>query len=117
MVTSWLTVCDAGVSDECYSSLLHALQSDTDQHLWNTTLAPYEKYRKDLTTVDGVVLYKGRVVVPPVLQPQVLHNLHLAHLGTTGMALRTSNSVWWPKISEDIQRVRSQCSTCQSNAP
>ena len=48
-----------------------------------------------MSQVDGVVLYKGRVVVPVALRRQVLDALHRAHQGVTGMNLRAQDSVWW----------------------
>jgi hypothetical protein len=70
-----------------------------------------------MTVVDGVALYKGRVIVPRVLRPEVLGALHRAHQGTTGMTLRAHDSVWWPQITVDLQAVRDGCVTCRKNAP
>ena len=33
------------------------------------------------------------------------------------MTLRSQNSVWWPKFSEDVQSVRDACAVCRRNAP
>ena len=33
------------------------------------------------------------------------------------MVLRTSGSVWWPNISEDLAQKRESCQTCRHNAP
>ena len=33
------------------------------------------------------------------------------------MTLRTQNSVWWPNISKDLDKVRATCSVCHKNAP
>ena len=70
-----------------------------------------------MTSVDGVVLYKGRVVVPKVLRQQALHLLHLAHQGETGMCLRSHEAMWWPNITSDISQIRAKCETCTKNAP
>ena len=115
LVISWEDVKTAAILDEPYADLLNALHSDTE--IWNDSLAEYKKYKKDMTKVDGVVLYKGRVVVTQVLCPQTLQALLLAHQGETGMVLRTHEAVWWPNITSDITETRARCSTCHKNAP
>ena len=113
--TSWSQLQDAGSSDKVYSSLLHVLQTDHDQHLWDTFLSDYKQVKDQLTTVDGGLLYKNRVVVPSVLQH--LNALHKAHQETTSIQLRVSDSVWWPKISQDLARTKDSCHSCMRNSP
>ena len=115
LVTSWDTVRTSGISDPNYSQLLHEIQSDNST--WPDTLSEYKRFRNDLTTVDGVVFFKGRVVIPKVLRQQTLQSLHLAHQGESSMQLRTQESVWWPNITKDIATTRATCTTCHKNAP
>ena len=115
LVTSWEDIKTAAISDEVYTELLTALHLDDDT--WPENLAEYKRYRKEMSTVDGVVLYKGRVVVPLLLRPQTLQALHSTHQGETGMILRTHEAVWWPNITSDIAETRARCSTCVRNAP
>ena len=66
LVVSWNLVKTAGVSDKSYASLIHALSQDSEPD-WDSPdnmITEYKRYRNDMSTVDGVVLYKGRVVVP-----------------------------------------------------
>ena len=102
LLTTWEAVKTAGISDPQYSTLLHAVQSSHDT--WPNTVADFKRYKDDLSTVDGVVTYKGRVLVPQVLQPQVLQSLHQAHQGASTMVLRTQESVWWPSIAKDLEK-------------
>ena len=96
---SWETVRTAGMSDEVYSGLLHAISHDGTSELWDTLLLEYRRYRAEYTTIDGVVLFRGRIVIPEALRTDVLSALHRAHQGTTGMGLRAQDSVWLPKFS------------------
>ena len=48
-----------------------------------------------ITTVDGVAFFKG----------------------TTGLNLRSQDSLWWLGISADIKNIRSKRTTCHTNAP
>ena len=117
LITSWESVREAGVSDQQYTDLHHVLQSYKDQHLWDKELAQYKRFRQDMTTVDAIVLFKGRVVITAELHHQVLEAIHRSHRGVTGMTLRTGDSVWWPGITVDIAAVRECCRFCIQNAP
>ena len=76
-----------------YASLLFALSQD-DTSPWDSSeLSEYKRYRQDMTLVDGIALYKGRIVVPKVLRQEVLGALHCAHQGATGMSLRAQDAV------------------------
>ena len=70
-----------------------------------------------MSSVDGVVLFKGRAVVPTALRPQILQVLHKAHQGVSTMNLRSQQSVWWPNISANIETIRASCAVCRQNAP
>ena len=75
------------------------------------------RYQDSLYVTDGVVLYKDRVVVPLLLRPTVLENLHSAHQGVSSMQLRAQSIVFWPGITAGIQEIRSKCRDCNRNAP
>ena len=77
----------------------------------------YHQYREFLSTVDGVVLYKGRVVVPPALRARVLEGLHAAHQGVTMMSARADGSVFWPGMATQIITTRQHCAHCNRMAP
>ena len=57
----------AGVSDPEYVALLYEMAADSKE--WPAVLSHYARFRNGLSNVDGVALYKGRVVVP-VLVPR-----------------------------------------------
>ena len=70
-----------------------------------------------MTIVDGVVVYRGRIVVPAGLLFEVLRALHRAHQGLTNMSLRAADTVWWPGLAKDLASVREGCQKCVENAP
>merc|ERR1739842_48000 len=75
------------------------------------------KLRDHLSTVNGVILYNDRVLVPLSLRTNVLSTLHSAHQGTSTMTARAESSVFWPGITKDIQNIRDRCNQCHRNAP
>ncbi|XP_052791355.1 uncharacterized protein LOC128225477 [Mya arenaria] len=69
-------------------------------------LREYFQFKDSLQTVDGVVLYKDRVVIPTCLRQEVLASLHSAHQGVTAMTSRAESSVFWPGITPAISALR-----------
>ena len=88
-----------------------------DRKLLRLELREYYHHRDHLSQVDGVPLFKGRVVIPVSLRKAVLETLHSAHQGVTGMTLRAQSCVWWPGITPQIKETRDKCRVCHENTP
>ena len=78
--TTWDLVKSATISDRSLNSLLDIIEtgfpcssSEIPQEL-----RPYFPLRDQLTTVDGVIIYNERVVIPPALHVNVLCNSSLS---------------------------------------
>ena len=76
-------------------------------------LEPYLHHRNDLTIQQGCVLWGTRVLVPSVLQQDILNEMHNTHLGMTKMKLLARAYVWWPKIDNHIEKLVLTCEICQ----
>ena len=61
--------------------------------------------------------HNSQVVVPRALREDVLRALHQAHQGSTSMALRAGNTVWWPEICGALNWVCEGNGQCRRNAP
>ena len=79
-------------------------------------LAEYWEYKDSLYAVEGVLMCKDRVLVPPKLRCEVLEGLHAAHQGVA-MTTRAQGAVTWPGITRYIYNIRERCMTCNRNAP
>ena len=66
LVTTIDAVKTGGISDDEHSTLLHHLQLDNDS--WPDIIASYKRYAQDMSTVEGIVLFKGRIVIPVLLR-------------------------------------------------
>ncbi len=77
----------------------------------------------DVTVVDGVAKYKGKVYVPDIatIKSKILFEHHDAitagHCGITKTNELISRLYYWPKMQEDIKKYISSCLSCQSNKP
>ena len=77
----------------------------------------YFKYRESIYEVDGVLICRDRILIPPKLREEVLEGLHAAHHGTDGMDTHAHSRIIWPGITCDTEKTRMQCMTCNRNAP
>ena len=116
---TWDRVRTATTSDTVMTDLLNIIESGMPENR-NTlpaNLRDYHQFRYDLHTVDGVVMYKHRVVIPPTLRPEILNSLHSTHQGVSSMTSRVEDSIFWPGITSDIMALRTNCNHCNRMAP
>ena len=76
-------------------------------------LSSYAKRATELTVAEGCLVFGGRVVIPKVLQKEVLAELHAEHTGITRMKAIARSFVWWPTLDNDIEHLVKACPTCQ----
>ena len=116
---TWPKVREATGSDTDLNRLLSIIESGVSEerdHL-PPPLQCYHQFRKHLYSVDGVILYKERVVIPSSLRPIILDSLHAAHQGISSMRARAETSVFWPGITSDIAKLRNSCNHCNRMSP
>ena len=69
-------------------------------------------YRDEVTAQNGV-LYKGsRIIIPKLLQKQMLLRTHSSHQGAEACIGRARDVIFWPGMTAEIKDMVSQCSTC-----
>lgn len=75
---------------------------------------PFWNIRLSLTTIDGLLFYGSRLVVPNSLRAEVLRSLHKAHQGVTKVLQRAESSVFWPGIRRRVEDTTMACGPCMS---
>jgi len=80
-------------------------------------LQQFHKLRQDLSIVDGLILYQGRIIVPKDMRRHVLEDLHASHQGMERTKRRARQTVFWPNINMDIENVVRGCEKCQAMLP
>ncbi len=75
---TWEQVQTATYSDDSMLLLISNIEDGIpdSKHL---SIREYHPFRKHLYCIDGVILYKDRIIVPPSLRPSCLSALHAAH--------------------------------------
>ena len=71
-----------------------------------------------MTNFEGfVLLNEKRIIIPFECRDDILKDVHLAHQGIVRMKRRARNTVYWPRIDMDIEKIVQGCEACQSRLP
>ncbi|GBM69072.1 hypothetical protein AVEN_181456-1 [Araneus ventricosus] len=57
----------------------------------------------------------ARLIIPESLRLEILKAIHEGHLGITKCRARAKESVWWPGLSTQIERIISSCDSCSKH--
>ena len=80
-----------------------------------TDLQKYWNYRDTLSIENGLLTCGSRIIVPHEMQAEMLQYIHDGHQGKERCLLRARNTVFWPKITYDIQELIERCIICQEH--
>ena len=75
-------------------------------------LKSYWSARFDITFHDGLLLHGTRLIIPEKLRPEILNRLHTGHQGIVKCRALARDSVWWPKLSAQIETLVKNCPEC-----
>ena len=75
----------------------------------------YWPHRDELAVHDGIILKGSRIIVPSSMRQDQLEKLHDGHQGQSGTLRRARQTLYWPKIQDDIQDMIARCEDCQKN--
>ena len=76
-------------------------------------LKTYWDCRDELTVENGLILKGCRVVIPTKLRNNYMSKLHMGHMGITKTQLRARDTIFWPRINQDIKNTVGSCHVCQ----
>ena len=79
-------------------------------------IAPYFKFKNNLTVCDNMLLFNNRIVVPKSLQRETLERIHAGHQGIERCRARVTVSVWWPGVMHSIAQWVQNCRECAEQA-
>ena len=109
----------AANQDPIYRRLIDAVKNgfpDAKEEL-EEALRPFWSLRRDLWIEEDLVMFNARVIVPSAQRQDILKKLHAAHSGVERSKRRARQTVYWPGISHDINRLVQSCEHCQSSRP
>ncbi len=73
--------------------------------------------REHTVAEDGLLYYRGRLVIPKGARSRLLESLHRGHVGVHTMTKRAVETVWWPGLTNDLKMKAAKCAACQSELP
>ena len=117
--TTWQRLKEATTADIDFQQLIELIEEGfpPQQAKMPNPIRQFYIHRLHLYTMDGVVIFRDRVVIPPALRDDCLQFLHSAHQGTTMMQAKADASIFWPGIAADISYHRSSCTPCNVMSP
>ena len=66
-----------------------------------------------LSIESGLITCGNRIIVPGEMKLEMLQYIHKGHQGKEHCLLRARNTVFWPKMTYDIQQLIEKCMICQ----
>ena len=96
-----------------------ALLKHTIRQGWPSTikevpnvLQPYWTFREELMIEDGIVLKGTQIVICTKKCEAVLKLIHEDHLGFKKCKLRAKDTVYWPGLHDQLERLILNCKLC-----
>ena len=79
---NWNQVCTVTSSDGDMATLLSIIEEGIPNHKYQlpSQLRDYHQFREHLYSIDSVIIYKCRIVIPPSLRQNYLSAFHVAHI-------------------------------------
>ena len=78
-----------------------------------TVLCEFWLYKEMLSINSGIITCGTRIIVPRKMRPEMLQYIHEGHQGKECCLLRARNTVFWPKMTYNIQQLIENCMICQ----
>ena len=72
----------------------------------------YWSYRDELTVHSGVIFRGNRVIIPRVLQPEMLKRIHASHFGAEAWLCKARDVIYWQTMNSEGKHFISNCTTC-----
>ena len=76
--------------------------------------SPYWNYRGEISTSDGIMFRRERVIILKSMQSEMLHTIHSSHLGVEKCKRRARDILYWPGMNSQIEDLISNCQTCNT---
>lgn len=76
----------------------------------------YWEFRGDITLQKGILMKGSRLIIPEIMQEEMIQRIHDAHQGIAKCRERAKLSVWWIGLSKQLEHVVKSCQKCIENS-
>ena len=80
-----------------------------------TDLHEFWPHKEMLSIESGLITCGNRILVPKEMKPEMLQYVHKGHQGKERCLLRARNTVFWPKMTYNVQQLIERCIICQEH--
>ena len=107
-------MCEASQADDTLPLLKYTIQKGRPSTIKElpSEILPYWTFWEELTIEDGLILKDTRIVVPSMKQAEILKLIHEGHLGLTKCKLRAKETVYWPGLNDQLEKLVLYCQLC-----
>ena len=105
---------EASQADDTLAILKYTIQKGWPSNIKElpSELQPYWTFHEELSIEDGFILKGTRIVVPSSKQVEILKLIHEGHLGLTKCKLRAKETVYWPGLNKQLEKLVLNCKLC-----
>ena len=105
------------VQDNQLTRLSHYINTGfpCDKKNLPTDLHEFWNHTETLSVKSRLITCGNRIIVPKEMQPEMLQYIHEGHQGKERCLLWARNTVFWPKMTYDVQELIERCIICQEH--
>ena len=99
--------------DETCRLIVSYCQSEwPEKHKLPAAVHPYYSVASEISVQQGLLMRGGRIIIPPSLRQEILGKIHAGQQGITKCHERARQSVWWPRMSKELENLVKNCTEC-----
>ena len=107
-------MCEATQADDTLAILKYTIQNGLPNNIKELPrkFQAFWTFRKEMTINDGLILKGTMIVIPSQKQAEILKLIHEGHLGLTKCRLRAKETVYWPSLNDQFEKLVLNCQLC-----
>ena len=105
------------VQDNQFTRLSHYINTGfpCDKKNLSTDLHEFWNHREALSIKSSLITCGNRIIIPKEMRAEMLQYIHEGYQGKERCLLWARNTVFWPKMTCDIQELIERCIICQEH--
>ena len=107
-------LCEATQADDTLAILKYTIQNGWPSNIKEllSEIQAFWTFREEMTIKDGLILKGTMIVIPSQKQAEILKLIHEGHLGLTKCKLRAKETVYWPSLNDQLEKLVLNCQLC-----